>query len=162
MQLLVISDSHGKTKPIRILLDRYKNTVQAVVHLGDNAKDLLDLQPDYEDISFIAVAGNCDYYNEAPKERILTFTKPVRKQILLLHGHTLNVKMTLNRLMYYAQEKGVDACLFGHTHASFVDRHGPVFYMNPGSIGEPRGQCKASYGLLSIGDDEITGEVRVL
>jgi len=174
-----------------MLLERYKNNVQTVVHLGDNAQDLLQFQSAYSNINFVAVAGNCDFITSVPRERILSFSasdtsassksasllrpapdawassksasllRPARR-VLLLHGHSLNVKSSYNRLMYYAQEKGVDACLFGHSHIPFVANYESVFFMNPGSVSQPRGLSRAGYGILSIVDDAITGEIHEL
>ena len=160
MQILVISDSHGRYESIPLLLDRYTGKVQTVVHLGDNAVDLLQFHSEYPALTLVAVAGNCDFPGLAPTERILTLGEPVPRRILLIHGHIHNVKMNLDRLMYYAQEKEVDACLFGHSHIPAVFSHGPILFMNPGSVSEPRGMSKAGYGLITIdGKGEITGEV---
>ena len=163
MQVLVISDTHGDGAVVRLLLNRYKHKVQTVVHLGDNDKDLLQFESGFPALNFVAVAGNCDYYTSTPKERILTLGTSVYRRVLLLHGHSLNIKSSYDRLMYYAQEKGVDACLFGHTHMPFVHRSESVFFMNPGSAGEPRGGSKAGYGLLTIDEEgNLTGEVHEL
>ena len=171
MKVLILSDSHGDSGVVRTLIERYKHKVQTVVHLGDNVKDLMQFDPDYPGINFVAVAGNCDFYGGLPKERILTVGGG-NKKVLLLHGHNIGVKSGLDRLMYYAQEKEVDACLFGHTHMPFVHVHEPVFlvdeeeitrscfFMNPGSVSEPRGGSRAAYGILTIdGEGNITGEV---
>jgi len=166
--ILVISDSHGDSSIVRLLLNRYAQWAQMVVHLGDNIKDLLQYELEYPAITFTAVPGNCDYYGGLPNERILTVGvgNAKKRRLLLLHGHTLNVKSGYNRLMYYAQEKEVDACLFGHTHTPLVHTE-PVFscekeilFMNPGSISQPRGGSRASYGIVLINNDgSITGEV---
>ena len=172
MKVLVISDTHGDSGIIRMLLECYKHNVQTVVHLGDNVKDLMQFDLDYPAINFVAVAGNCDFYGGLPKERILTVGDVVTRRVLLLHGHSLNVKSGYDRLMYHAQEREVDACLFGHSHMPFVHVHESVFlldgeeitrrlfFMNPGSASEPRGGSKAGYGVLSIDSEgNITGEV---
>jgi len=143
-----------------------------VIHLGDNVKDIMQFDSDYPTINFVAVAGNCDYYADVPSERILTIGSTVKRRVLLLHGHNHGVKQSYNRLMYYAQEKEVDACLFGHSHMPFMHVHEPVFscndeekprrlfIMNPGSVSEPRGGSVAAYGILSIDNEgDITGEV---
>ena len=159
MQILVISDSHGKVVPVRTLLDRYSSTVQAVFHLGDHAADLLQFQPKYPALNLVAVAGNCDFCTTVPKELVLTLDTC---RILLMHGHSHNVKANLDRLMYYAQEKEVDACLFGHSHIPVAFSHGSVFFMNPGSVSEPRGLSKAGYGIITVSGGNISGEVHEL
>lgn len=157
MKILVISDSHGKTDSIPLLLECYNRKVHTVIHLGDNVRDLLQFESQYPTMSFIAVAGNCDFTTCAPRERIITLSS---KQFLLTHGHNLNVKTSYNRLMYYSLEREVDACLFGHTHIPEVFSHDSVFFMNPGSISEPRGGSRAGYGLITIDNQGIiTGEL---
>jgi len=157
MKLLLISDTHGRTTTLESLLARYAKEVQMVCHMGDHANDLLKFQHKYPALNMVVVAGNCDYDVNLPREQILTVSG---KQILLTHGHFLNVKMNLQRLIYYAGEKGVDACFFGHTHEPVRYTTGSIFVMNPGSLEEPRGGSKASYGLVEISEcGEITGEV---
>jgi len=156
MQILVLSDTHGKVDAISQLLNSYKHKVQTVIHLGDCASDILPLQPLYPEINIVAVAGNCDYLATLQQERILTLDS---KRILLVHGHNHNIKSNYNRLMYYAQEKEVDACLFGHTHVPAIFESGSVFFMNPGSLGAPI-MRSPSHGLLTIDSTgNITGEV---
>jgi hypothetical protein len=113
----------------------------------------------------VAVAGNCDYSNVEP-ERILAFTpcadsdKGVVKKILLTHGHTFGVRISLDRLAYYAKEKGVDACFYGHTHIPIAIEHGGIFMLNPGSPSSPRGDSKASYAIVEVSPEgEITGRL---
>ena len=156
MQILTISDSHGKVNSIRLLLQRYCSQVQTVIHLGDNANDILQFQHEYPALNMVAVAGNSDFCTSVPKELILTLDT---RRVLLMHGHSHNVKMSYDRLIYYAQEKGVDACLFGHSHIPAMFSHGSVFFMNPGSVSEPRGLSKAGYGIITISDGNITGKV---
>jgi len=151
-----MSDTHGKNDSVPNLLHQYNKKIQTVVHLGDNARDLLQYESKFPAINFVAVAGNCDFTNIAPRERILTYGA---KRILLMHGHSHNVKVSYDRLIYYSLEKEVDACLFGHTHVPEVFEFESVFFMNPGSLGEPRG-LNPSYGIIKIDDtDNITGEV---
>ena len=172
MQILVMSDTHNDKKTVRMLLDLYKDKVKTVVHLGDFCWDLLSFKSEYPELNLVAVAGNGDYNYQGDEERILTLGTAVKRRVMLNHGHFLRVNTGLDRLMYYALEKGVDACLFGHTHQPFVYRHEPVFscdgevisqacfFMNPGSPSEPRGGSRAGYGLLSIDDEgNISGEI---
>jgi len=181
MKVLVISDSHGNSAPIRMLLDRYKDEVQTVVHLGNYDFELIKFQPEYPSLNFVVVAGNGDYGLNSPKEQILTIGDFVTRRVLLLHGHNHNVNNNINRLMYYALEKEVDACLFGHTHIPYLCVHEPVFFggeterlvesgatqkprscliMNPGSVSQPRGGSNAGYGILTIDNEgNISGEL---
>jgi len=161
MKILLISDTHGKTVALEALLEQYANEVQAVCHMGDHEDDLLKFQRNYPQLNMFAVKGNCDYSFSTPQEQILTGDK----RILMVHGHQQGVKMGLDRLAYYAKEKAVDACFFGHTHQPFQGVIGSVFMMNPGSLTQPRGAAKQkSYGLVEISREskEIKGEIILL
>ena len=92
------------------------------------------------------VPGNCDCRQEV-QERILLIEG---KKILICHGHTFNVKAGYLNLEYAAEERKVDAALFGHTHRVFYDKHNRIAYMNPGSIGQPPYGISPSYGILQV------------
>ena len=123
-KILVLSDSHGNVN----------NMVTAV----------RNTHPDQ--IMMEQVPGNCDCSQE-PVERILLIEG---KRILICHGHTFNVKAGYLNLEYAAEERRVDAALFGHTHRVFYDKHNRISYMNPGSIGSPPYGVPASYGILQV------------
>jgi len=164
MKILLVSDTHGYTASLEDLLKQYTGTVQAVYHMGDHARDLLGFEQKYPELSFAAVAGNTDYDYSLPREKIITITvgekDNISRRIMLVHGHNHGVKTSTVRLSYYALEKEVDACFFGHTHVPEINMYRSVFMMNPGSLVVPRGGSRASYGIVDISDaGEITGEV---
>jgi len=157
MKILVVSDTHGYTAPLVELVNRYADQIQMVIHLGDRARDLLDLESKYPDTTMVAVAGNIDFRVDAEAERILSLEG---RKILLLHGHRQGVKSGMDRLFYYAKEKGVDVCLFGHTHMQARLMKEDIIFMNPGSLVEPRGFSRAGYGFLNISQNgEIFAEL---
>jgi hypothetical protein len=152
MKLLVVSDTHGDSACVRTLLERYAagGSVQMAFHLGDNADDLMRFEASYPAVQMVAVAGNCDYKHQ--HERLLTIHG---RRFLLLHGHRQNVKVSADRLAYYAQEKGADVCLFGHTHRSAKLSQGHVLLFNPGSASEPRWDNRYTYGLITVTEDGL-------
>ena len=83
------------------------------------------------------------------------------KHILICHGHTFNVKASYLMLQYDAEEKQVDAALFGNTHRVFYATHNGVTYLNPGSVGSPPYGTPPSYAVLEIdgGTEEIAYDV---
>jgi hypothetical protein len=145
--ILVISDSHKDHKTVGRLLDAFAAQIEFAVHLGDNAYDLIRFEPLYPGIKIKAVDGNCDPGTCASDELIFEVNG---RRVLLTHGHNFNNKLSLDRLMYYAEEKEVAVCLFGHTHRPTLFERGPVLFFNPGSLGEPPYGCQPSYGLLSV------------
>lgn len=155
MKILVTSDTHGSTTPLMRLITEYSERVQVVFHLGDYSKDLTNLAAGFPHLRFEAVAGVADF-GEA-REKIINFNGC---DILLVHGHLNFVKNDINKIINYAVEKNVNACLFGHTHFQEIFEKQGILFMNPGSIVEPRGGSKAGYGLLDISEDgKISGEI---
>ncbi len=162
MRILVFSDSHGNVERMKHVMQR--TTVDAIWYLGDGVRDFEHLQErDSGRAMFLAVRGNGDGICDWPAERIVTYENV---RILLLHGHTRNVKHGTEVLEAYAREKEVDLVLYGHTHR-WEDRYlpgegndKPLRLFNPGSIGaskwhEPR------YGYLEIRNGQILSNCAV-
>ncbi len=157
MQFLIFSDSHGRPEKLKEALSR-THRCDGVFFLGDGVKDLA-----YCDIECLyAVSGNCDYFSfdrdEFPDKRVVTVGG---KRILMTHGHKYGVKSGLGSLIYAAIEEDADIVLFGHTHERLDMRvtqdtvpslKKPVYFFNPGSIGDFPG----SWGCLDI---TLRGEV---
>ena len=155
MEFLIVSDSHGCVENIQSALSRQLKTPDAVLFLGDGARDLDRLF--LCDTPLWAVRGNCDWASSdfADKtERLLHFEGHT---ILLCHGHEWGVKGGLGALMVHATEVGADIVLFGHTHTPIlqtisageevgkVTLSRPMYLFNPGSIG-----YDGSFGTLTL------------
>jgi len=177
MKILVISDTHDMVTDLKELLSRYSQEVGLVIHLGDYPNDLIQFHPQYPHLNMVAVDGT-GYEINFPVERILTLNNatallsegsvagvPIENEvkILIVHGHRHGVKTNLQRLVYYAQEKQVTACFFGHTHVSTIFEEHGIFFMNPGSLAFPRDGRHGRYGIVEISPDgTISGEVMIL
>jgi hypothetical protein len=131
-----------------------------IIHLGDCWADAERLRAKFSGIPMEQVPGNCDCRQEF-LERILLVEG---KKILICHGHTHNVKAGYLNLQYAAQERGVDAALFGHTHRVFYGTHNRIVYLNPGSIGAPAFGVPPSYGVLQVDavSEQISYDVQYL
>lgn len=150
MKILLVSDTHGDQSLLENkILPQYASQVSMAIHLGDFTADLTDLQPLYPALPMVGVAGA---FEMGPPVQIIQPRPGVR--LMLTHGHTLGVKAGLSRLQYYAQEQQVQACFYGHTHVSnLFTQAGPggdIFFINPGSVTEPRGGTQASVALVKI------------
>lgn len=156
VNILVISDSHGKRDRIKEVIGRQIKRPDALIFLGDGLQDL-----DYCDTTGIAlykVCGNCDllylnFITDAPDEQIINLDGV---RIMMTHGHNNGVKMTLTPLLTIAAENKVDILLFGHTHQGFemtlmpdnelgIKLEKPLYVMNPGSLGS----YAATFGTIS-------------
>jgi hypothetical protein len=143
-KILVLSDSHGNLNNMILAVKAARP--DGIIHLGDCWADAQHLHTKFSDIPMEQVPGNCDCRQEF-LERILLIEG---KKVLICHGHTFNVKAGYLNLQYAAQEREVDAALFGHTHRVFYGNHNRIVYLNPGSIGSPAFGAPPSYGILTI------------
>jgi hypothetical protein len=150
-KILVLSDSHGNLNNMILAVKSAKPDM--IIHLGDCWADAQQLHAKFCDIPMEQVPGNCDCRQEF-LERILLIEG---KKILICHGHTRNVKAGVLNLQYAAQEREVDAALFGHTHRVFYGIHNRIVYLNPGSIGAPAFGVPPSYGILMV--DGVSDQV---
>ena len=155
MEFLIFSDSHGSASNMSMALDRQIKTPDAILFLGDGARDIDNLF--VVDTPIWAVRGNCDWASSdyADKtERLLYFEGHT---ILLCHGHEWGVKGGLGALIAHAAEVGADIVLFGHTHVPTLTTIAagenvgktvlsrPMYLFNPGSIG-----YEGSFGVLTL------------
>ena len=160
MEFLIFSDSHGSAQNMTAAIDRQVKTPDAILFLGDGARDLDSLF--LCDTPLWAVRGNCDWSSSdyADKtERTLYFEGHT---ILLCHGHEWGVKSGLGALIRHAAEVDADIVLFGHTHTpveqvipqgeavgkSTLSR--PMYLFNPGSIG-----YDGNFGTLTLKGDAV-------
>jgi len=166
MKLLLISDTHGSSKEVGDLVQQYVDEVQYVCHMGDFFRDLMKYEHTYKEmypnLKVVCITGNCDFSSIVSDECILEIPvgDGIVRRILMVHGHNHTVKLDRKRLAKYALQQGVDACFYGHTHEPTIETIDSIFIMNPGSLTEPRGGSKASYGFVEISEDgAITGKI---
>jgi putative phosphoesterase len=141
---LVMADTHGHKARIALALRRFAD-VDMILHLGDCSRDA-ELLRGMTRTPVHAVRGNCDIASAEEAERLLTL-EGVR--VLMTHGHCQNVKSSLLALGLFAQERGANIALFGHTHMPAEQFYEDVLLYNPGSLGEPR-DMRPSVGLLTL------------
>ena len=147
MRILVLSDSHGNVENMARCVERTDPNI--ILHLGDCQRDAEALHRQFPAIPMQSVPGNCDWGAvDAPE--VLTEYGGVR--ILMMHGHTRNVKTSTLSAIYAAREMGAQILLFGHTHRPMVDYNGALWVMNPGSVG--RGNPR-TYGIITITDGRM-------
>lgn len=149
MKVLVMSDTHGNTNGA-FIAHTYSEPVDAVIHLGDGSADA-DLLREALDVPVINVAGNCDQGSSAPRELVWECNG---KRLLLTHGDAYRVKSGLASLCQRAQEVGVDAVLFGHTHQGLAGDKSGLLLVNPGALSGAAPH--RSYAVLTITEEGIT------
>ena len=130
-KLIVVSDTHDCTGMLELLAQHIENEkYDMIIHLGDVRRDAEWLE-DRLGREVTGIAGNCDFFSRDPREAVL-FVEKVK--ILLTHGDKYGVKNGYDRLSYYAEERGCQLALFGHTHSPFSGYVGNVLMVNPGTL----------------------------
>ncbi|MBE6555394.1 MAG: YfcE family phosphodiesterase [Ruminococcaceae bacterium] len=157
MNVLVLSDSHGRRDRLSLALER--TGAHTVLFLGDGLRDLDEVD---ERVTVYAVRGNCDWYSawDAPDRRVEILGG---YRLFLCHGHTYGVKSGLDRAILAAHEANADVLLYGHTHIPFErtlaagtvlspDRvlQKPLLVVCPGSIGHPPCGSFPSFATLEL------------
>ncbi|HBT65798.1 MAG TPA: metallophosphoesterase [Ruminococcaceae bacterium] len=144
MRVLIVSDTHGDEYALRHAI-AYQPQAKLVIHLGDGAREVLDLTDEYPDRRLLPIAGNCDYGYSAvlPDSGIETVAG---YRIFFTHGHRYGVKMGLYKVCCAAREKDCQILLFGHTHMPLTEYEDGLYIMNPGSLAGHR----PTYGILDI------------
>jgi len=159
MLIAVVSDTHRENKYINLAKELIKDA-DILIHLGDNIDDVEVLKSGFKGEVY-AVAGNCDYSAQYPKEVIIEVNG---RKIFFTHGDLYGVKHSMNNIYYRGKELGVDIVLFGHTHVQIIEEEKDIILMNPGSISLPR--FKGRYvGFIDIDDegniDTYLKEIRI-
>ena len=72
MKLLILSDSHRNLYYARKVIERIKDRVGMVIHLGDHDEDAMLLSNEFSEIDFHYIKGNCDYNSFTESEKIIT------------------------------------------------------------------------------------------
>ena len=140
---LVLSDSHGKADRIDTLLRRNRTNTSGIIFLGDGLSDLFRVMPDYPELVFYPVLGNCDSpysakLTQAESKRFLTLSST---KLLLTHGHLYGVKGSDLALLKEADACALSVVLHGHTHMARAEKAltpggKTVLLANPGSLGD--------------------------
>ena len=152
MKLCIFSDSHGRPEPM-VQAVRMENP-DMCLFLGDGLRDLTVLQREFPDMPIRCVQGNCDYDRSVPLRQVISVHGCT---ILLLHGHTCQVKQDphLYLLRQEARDAGAAVALFGHTHSPYLEE-GRILLLNPGSA------ARGNYGILTVEDGICSAGLRRL
>ena len=129
MELLIFSDSHGSASNMSRALDRQIKAPEAILFLGDGARDIDNLF--VVDTPIWAVRGNCDYEQMWPLEGLAAFDGTL---FFYTHGHEYGVKSTMSVIADAARARGADVVLYGHTHYPILTAQDGVQFFNPGSL----------------------------
>ncbi|WP_187389187.1 metallophosphoesterase family protein [Acetobacterium wieringae] len=155
MKIGVMSDSHGNLKAVKEAVEEM-GPVDVIIHLGDYVEDALYLRT-ITNAPVHILKGNLDSFADQGSMSLETTLGGFR--VFACHGHKHGVKNDLHHLYYAGLEKSAQVILYGHTHHAYIEDDGQVLLMNPGSVGAPRLDDPASYGLITIEKGEIEAKI---
>jgi hypothetical protein len=153
MRLLVISDTHRSLANVYKVINDIYDMIDGIIHLGDVADDVALIKHRFPDLPVYNVLGNCDWGDTSAKEEAVLNIEG--KRIFITHGHNYGVNSGIYRLSLRGREVKADCCLYGHTHVPLVEYDGDMVIMNPGSLSQPRGGSRYSYGMLIIDESGL-------
>lgn len=171
--VLVVGDTHSSYSALYKIVLTYGSSSSALIFTGDGITDLCTLLTHATKESVLLqalppliffVKGNNDssvYPAHFLKETnsILNLTSLIiphtltfsiaRHTVFLTHGAEYGVYYSKEELKAEARYYKAQIVIFGHTHCP-EERTGGVYYLNPGSIGYPRGGFKSGFAFLQI------------
>lgn len=166
MDLVVVSDTHGRADLLQMVMDRTKCSI--LLFLGDGLRDL-NLVSD--DVTLRAVRGNCDFWgSDIPDTRLEVFGT---YRIFMTHGHRFGVKGGLVEAIGAAACAEADLLLYGHTHIPNITDlpagtkvgetvlQKPLIVFCPGSLGQPR-DGRPTFGTLTLRENGILPNIAQL
>ena len=158
MRIGVIADTHlTKEKIPEKVLDLFTD-VDAIIHCGDFVNDTVAEVLENLGKPFYAVFGNMDedmIRKKYPRRQVLEFEGI---KIGLFHGRGAPDEVRESVEMAFVDEC-VDAYVFGHSHEALnIEKDGKLFF-NPGSATDKRRAPYCSFGILTVADGEIHGEI---
>ena len=146
-RLIVLSDSHGKTKAFENICKLHPEA-ERYVFLGDGEGDYEYIQSRHPEWAMTGVSGNCDIYSNLPDELELVIGE---WHIFMAHGHRFAIKTTFSYIIDEAKRRNCNAVLYGHTHNAYLDKIDGIWVLNPGAIMDYRGPRYAILDLDSNG-----------
>lgn len=148
MKIVVMGDSHKEFHKLKHVVESNLDA-DAFIHLGDGEHEFNDVRNLFPEKSFLFVKGNCDFADN----KTIRIANAKGIKVLCVHGHEHNVHQGLDTLVSVAKQNGCKIALYGHTHLYRTELIDGVYVMNPGSIDSPRDKRPASYGVITIDDN---------
>ena len=159
MKILIMSDIHGNYESLNNVLKN--ESFDKLIILGDlfsygfnyNNKDennILKLLSNYKD-AIILIKGNCD--ENISYEEFGLFAHDV----ISLHLNNHVVTLTHGNIYSKGFLPNYHGDIFAswHTHVPMLLKEQGIIYLNPGSIGKPRGGLDKSYAIFEDNKIEI-------
>ncbi len=148
MKVLVVSDNHRVEDALEDLIYIYQNEVDMWLHCGDS--EFGESHPIWK--TFKTVRGNMDWEKNFPEVRV---EESKNTRMVVLHGHKHQVRRNREPMLEVASDNNASIVFYGHTHVAKVDKKDGIYFINPGSITQPRGESRiGSYAIYEEKNDQ--------
>ncbi|MFT5236400.1 MAG: putative phosphoesterase, partial [Shewanella sp.] len=146
-QRMIAAFEHCGAQYLLLLGDILNHGPRNAIPPGYAPMKVVDLLNAYGD-KIIAVRGNCD---SEVDQMLLSFPMMADynwvlladgRRLFLTHGHLYRADNAIDL-------SAGDILASGHTHLPVAEKQGDIILFNPGSVTIPRGDNKASYGVLA-------------
>lgn len=152
MRFLVVSDTHGETSGLALVLDRLGRSVDGLIHCGDGAADIpFLLEAMNLRLPLHLVRGNTDSSPAFPQLRPVHVAE---RKLLLAHGHHFLKGDSYALFIAEAVRQQACAFLYGHTHIPSIDVYSNILLLNPGSLSRPRGSWGPSFAVMDVPEEK--------
>lgn len=134
MRILVVSDSHKRKRALQDAV-RCQPKAEMILFLGDGVDEAEDVSRELRpDQTMLLVKGNNDWCSREPLEREIWAGET---KILMMHGHSRQVKYGVGGAIQAAKDCGAKILLFGHTHIPVCEYVDGIYVINPGALSMP-------------------------
>lgn len=149
MKTLIVSDNHRDVYRLEELISIYEDEIDLWLHCGDS-----EFGENHTVWStFKTVKGNMDWESNFPGTRVEEINDTT---FAMVHGHRHDVRYSLEPMAEVARENNASIVFYGHIHIAKVDKQDDVFFINPGSISQPRGSLRV--GSYAIYEENSEGK----
>lgn len=159
MKILILSDIHGDYETLEKIIEN--ESFDKLIILGDlfnygfissdlkNNKIINLLQRNKHNL--ILIRGNCDNYIDY--ENLGLFAHDIIT--IPLNNHNVTLTHGNRYSKGFLPDYHGDMFISGHTHIPMLLKEQGIIYINPGSIGKPRGGSSKSYAVFHDNKIEI-------
>lgn len=149
MQILVISDTHGRSDRLRQAVLMHENA-DYIIHCGDGERECDELLSEIPALApkLYFVRGNCDHSSRSPE--LMTLDLPFSHRAVITHGHRYLTGSFRENLVRLARSQDADIVLFGHIHTRVDETLAGVRLFSPGSAALPRDGQPPAFGLIDV------------
>ena len=159
MKILILGDTHAQDD-IFLRIMSVEKDIDVMLHTGDFEGSEF-VYRELSEFPFYYVAGNNDFFTDAPYERIIELDGC---RIFMTHGHRYSLHSGYMALRNEAARRGASIAVYGHSHEPVAEYCKGVLMLNPGSTSWPRQENRRpSYIVLTLeGGKPVSYEIRYL